>query len=108
MKASQQNLPDPLYVIFEQHLYHFQEDHLDRKTFIAQVINDYLSFLRKKNITVPRSLEDSIVQELAKQVHAMLTKKIYGFLTIQDFQKKAPPAAKRKAKALYGKLGKRA
>lgn len=108
MKATKQNLPDPLYVIFEQHLYHFHDEGLDRKTFIAQVIKDYLAFLRKKNITVPRSLENSIIEELANQVHTMLVKKIYGFLTIQDFQKKAPPAAKRKAKASYGKLNKRA
>jgi hypothetical protein len=108
MKASQLTSPDPLFVIFEQHLYHFQDDALDRKTFIAQVIQDYLAFLRKKNITVPRSLEDSIIEELTDQVQAMLVKKIYGFLTIQDFRKKAPSAARRKAKVLYGKLNKRA
>ena len=104
MKEAQQTVPDPLYVIFEQHLYHFQDDDIDRKTFVIQVVQDYLSFLRQKKISIPRSLEGAIVEELAAQVHTLLIKKIYGFLTIQDYQKQIPNAAKRKAKSLYGKL----
>ncbi|MBI2712705.1 MAG: hypothetical protein HYX41_07630 [Bdellovibrio sp.] len=108
MKESQPNQPDPLYVIFENHLYQFQDDTIDRKTFVIQVVEDYLSFLRRKKIAIPRSLEGQIIEELANQVHTLLIKKIYGFLTIKDFQKRAPVAAKRKAKALYSKLNKRA
>ncbi len=95
---------DPLYVIFEQHLYNFQDSDSDRKTFILEVVSDYLNFLRKKNITVPRSLEQQIVEELYTQVNTMLVKKIYGCLTIQDYQTKLPKTSKRRAKSRYSKL----
>jgi hypothetical protein len=96
---------DPLYVIFEQHLCNFQDPEIDRKTFIAQVIAEYLSYLRKKNITVPRALEQPIVEELANQVNTMLVKRIYGCYSIQEFQQKAVKKThKRKARARHAKL----
>ena len=97
---------DPLYVIFEQHLYNFQDPDVDRKTFIGNVINDYLSHLRKLNISVPKSLEGSICEELGHLVNTMLVKKIYGCLTIQEYQKKIPRIAKRKTRARYSRLQK--
>ncbi len=101
MKANQ---IDPLYTIFEQHLYNFQDSDTDRKTFIGKVIQEYLVYLRKMNITVPKSLEEPIVEELASQVNTMLVKKIYGCLTIQDYQRKVPSSTKRRARARYSKL----
>jgi hypothetical protein len=99
---------DPLYVIFEQHLFNFQDPEVDRKTFICQVVADYLSYLRKLNITVPRSLEQPIVEELAAQVNTMLVKKIYGCLSINEFhQKTVTRVAKRKARTRYSKLSAR-
>ena len=110
MRTAKQATPvqtDPLYTIFEQHLYNFQDPEADRKTFIGNVINDYLTHLRKLNITVPKSLEEPIIEELATQVNTMLVKKIYGCLTIQDYQKKVPTATKRKVRARYSKLTRR-
>lgn len=75
---------DPLYVIFEQHLFNFADPDSDRKTFIVNVVNDYLSYLRKNNIIVPKSLEQPIVEELGTQVNTMLVKKIYGCLNVND------------------------
>jgi hypothetical protein len=98
---------DPLFVIFEQHLYNFQDPEIDRKTFIGKVVGDYLTHLRKLNITIPHSLESSIVDELAAQVNTMLVKKIYGCLTIQEYQKRTPGAVKRKARAQYSRLAKK-
>ena len=97
---------DPLYVIFEQHLYNFQDPDVDRKTFIGNVINDYLSHLRKLNISVPKSLEGPIVEELGHLVNTMLVKKIYGCLTIHEYQKRVPPIAKKKTRARYTRLAK--
>ncbi len=97
---------DPLYVIFEQHLYNFQDSDEDRKTFICKIIHEYLTHLRRMNIAVPRSLEQSIVEELYTQVNTMLVKKIYGCLTIQDYRGKQPKAAQRKARSRYTKLAK--
>ncbi|MGZ3698149.1 MAG: hypothetical protein ACXWP5_08440, partial [Bdellovibrionota bacterium] len=99
---------DPLYVIFEQHLYNFQDSDQDRKTFIGNVIQEYLTHLRKLNIVVPKSLEHSIIEELSSQVHTMLVKKIYGCLTIQDYQRKQPSTVRRRARTRYTKLTSRA
>lgn len=100
---------DPLYVIFEQHLFNFADPDSDRKTFIAQVVADYIGYLRKNNIIVPKSLEQPIVEELGTQVNTMLVRKIYGCLTVNEF---ADPmgasvrAAKKKtAKTRYSKTG---
>ncbi len=95
---------DPLYVIFEQHLFHFQDSDLDRKGFIARVVQDYLKYLSKLNIIVPRSLEESIIEELGSQVHTMLVKRIYGCLTLDDYRKRQPKASKRRAKERYQRL----
>jgi hypothetical protein len=76
---------DPLYVIFEQHLFNFADPDSDRKTFIVNVVNDYLAYLRKNNIIVPKSLEQPIVEELGTQVNTMLVKKIYGCLNVTDY-----------------------
>jgi hypothetical protein len=95
---------DPLYVIFEQHLFNFQDPEIDRKTLILRIVTDYLDYLRKRNVTVPRSLEQPIVEELATQVNTMLVKKIYGCPNLHEFQRLAPPPQKRRARSRYGKL----
>jgi hypothetical protein len=95
---------DPLYTIFEQHLYNFQDSDSDRKTFITNIVRDYLIHLNKLNIVIPKSLEASVLEELADQVNTMLVKKIYGFLTIGDFQKKAQAPARKQANRRYSKL----
>jgi len=84
-KVSSSQQVDPLYVIFEQHLFNFSDSDSDRKTFITNVVNDYISYLRKNNIIVPKSLEQPIIEELGTQVNTMLVKKIYGCLSITDY-----------------------
>jgi hypothetical protein len=95
---------DPLYVIFEQHLFNFQESDADRKTFIVNIVNDYLTYLRKMRIVIPKSLESAIVEELAGQVNTMLVKKIYGCLSIEDYRKGAAATHKKKARSRYTRL----
>ena len=97
---------DPLYVIFEQHLYNFQDADADRKTFIGNVVKDYLTYLRKMNIVVPKSLEHAIVEELAGQVNTMLVKKIYGCLSIDEYRKGSGATLKKRARARYNRLSK--
>ena len=104
MGIGKQTQIDPLYVIFEQHLYNFQDSDSDRGTFINNIIQDYFSYLRKQNIAVPKSLETAIGEELFTQVSQMLVKKIYGCLTIADYQKRIPTIAKRKVSARYSRL----
>jgi len=76
---------DPLYVIFEQHLFNFVDPDSDRQTFISNVVAEYLTYLRKSNVIVPKSLEQPVVEELSTQVHTMLVKKIYGCLPVNEF-----------------------
>jgi hypothetical protein len=106
--ATKQSLEqlDPLYVIFEQQLYNFQDPDVDRKTFIGNVIQEYISHLRKLNISIPKSLEGPVVDELAAQVNTMLVKKIYGCLTIADYRKGVTPPARKKSSARYSVLNK--
>jgi len=104
-KTKDQAQLDPLFVIFEQHLYNFDDSDQDRKAFIGNVVAEYLTYLRKRNITVPKSLEQPIVEELGSQVNTMLVKKIYGCLTIKDFQRRLPTGEKRRARTRYTKLG---
>ena len=99
---------DPLYVIFEQHLFNFADPDSDRKTFIAQVVADYIGYLRKNSIIVPKSLEQPIVEELGTQVNTMLVRKIYGCLTVNQFADGAASgrrASKKRAKARVSKTG---
>lgn len=96
--------PDPLYVIFEEHLYNFQDSDSDRKTFILNIVNEYIKYLRMNNITIPRAFELSIVEELANQVNDMLVKKIYGNLTLTAFKKTISPQKKRRAREQYKKI----
>jgi hypothetical protein len=95
---------DPLYVIFEQHLFNFSDPEVDRKTFVAHVVVEYLEFLKKRSVFVPRSLESAIIEEIGSQVNTMLVKKIYGCLSLKDFQKGAPAQAKRRARKRYSRL----
>ncbi len=96
---------DPLYTIFEQHLFNFQDPNSDRKSFIEQIVKDYLSHIRKLGLSVPSEWEEHIFEELFFQVNTMLVKKIYGCLTINEFTAKVPTEQKKKAKARYQNLG---
>lgn len=98
---------DPLYVIFEQHLYNFQESEQDRTFFVKAVVEEYLAFLRKKNIAVPQAWEAQVVEELGLQVSSMLIKKIYGCLTLDDYRKQVAPKSRRQARTRYSKLATR-
>jgi hypothetical protein len=61
-------------------------------------------FLKKRNITVPRSLEMQVIEELFTQVNSMLVRKIYGFLSIEDYRKGIAWGQKKKAQKRYQKI----
>lgn len=103
-KGKREIQADPLYVIFEQHLFNFQDSDLDRKTFVSNVIRDYFSFLRKQQWSIPVAYEVTLTEELFDQVNAMLVKKIYGCLSLQDFQQGFSDPHKKQARAKYLKV----
>jgi hypothetical protein len=96
---------DPLYTIFEQHLFNFQDPNSDRGVFIQTIIQDYLSHMRRMGLSIPVEWEEHIFEELFFQVNAMLVKKIYGCQTIDEYTAKASSAAKKRARSNYKKLG---
>ncbi|NBU20978.1 hypothetical protein EBS43_06150 [bacterium] len=95
---------DPLFVIFEQHICNFSDPELNRKEFIHNVIQDYLRFLSKLKIVVPQSLAEPMIEELQSQVNVMLIKKIYGYLSIQEYQKNLPKTQREKVRSKYKRL----
>jgi hypothetical protein len=95
---------DPLYVIFEKHLFAFQDPNSDRKTFVAGIVTEYMTFLQKQKIAIPRGLETVVREELATQVETMLIKKIYGCLNLTDYVSGTSVTVKRRATKNYESL----
>jgi hypothetical protein len=99
---------DPLFTIFEQKLLSFEDEGMDRQSFVRGVVEEYVSYLRKLNIAIPAHLEKHVVEELMQQVTAMLVKKMYGCLTIKDFADGVPESRKKRVKRAYTRLRKTA
>ena len=97
---------DPLFVIFEQHLFNFQNSDGDRRAFVNGVIQDYIAYLSKNNIVIPQALRHFTLEELTNQIQTMLVKKIYGCLNIQKFRESLTPQVKKRARTRYTKLKK--
>lgn len=106
MKLVKNTQPDPLYVIFEEHLLNFQDSDADRRTFIGNIVLDYITYLRKMNIIVPKNMEMAVYEELGAQVNTMLVKKIYGCPSVVEYQKGVPMSIKKRAKRTYKRLKK--
>ncbi len=94
---------DPLFVIFEKQLFQFHDADQDRGTFVKNVVSEYLAFLRRSSIAVPRALESAVFEELEAQVHVMLTKKMYGCLSLTEYREKTPDGARKAAAVKYKK-----
>ncbi len=97
-------MTDPLFVIFEQHLFNFQDSESDRRTFVSTIVQEYISYLRRNKVAIPKNLEASVAEELAQQVNTMLLKRIYGCLSIEEFRNKTPKIQKKRAKTRYSSL----
>jgi len=103
-KTSTNSKIDPLYVIFEKQLYDFNDSNIDRATFINNVIEEYLFFLKQNNLSVPKKIEKMIFEELSVQVGTMLTKKIYGFMNVSEYCNQVDSKQKKTAKSKFKKL----
>ena len=76
---------DPLYVIFEQHLYDFNDDSEEESVFIDKVVNDYPKFLHSCGSIVPAKLQKQIAEDLRDQVGEMLHKRFLGLKEGKEF-----------------------
>ncbi|MGZ3695886.1 MAG: hypothetical protein ACXWQO_17475, partial [Bdellovibrionota bacterium] len=67
---------DPLFIIFEKHLYDFNYE--SRDLFIAGVVSDYLAHLLKQKAMVPPAWKGHLEKTLFDEVSDMLVRKLYG------------------------------
>lgn len=74
---------DPLFRIFEKHLYEFNYE--TRDNFITTVVREYLAFLvQERKVMIPASRRTSLESAIAEDVSDMLVRKIYGCLQVED------------------------
>jgi hypothetical protein len=66
------NTIDPLYTIFEQHLFNFQDPNADRNVFIEAVVKEYLTHVRRLGLAVPAEWEHQIFEEFFLDVQGLL------------------------------------
>ena len=99
---------DPLFIIFEKHLYDFNYD--SRDLFIKGVVEEYIQHLTRQKVVVPVLWRSHLEKTLAEEVSDMLVRKLYGCLTVEEFkektEEKAPEVleARREARKRYQKL----
>ena len=77
---------DPLFVIFERHLYHSSTENISTTAFITNVVQDYISYLLCQGVNIPTSVRPSLVEDLTEEVREMTLKKTYGRVSIVEFQ----------------------
>lgn len=78
---------DPLFIIFEKHLYDFNYE--SRELFLKSVVEDYMGHLVKQKVVVPPSWRTHLEKTLTEEVSDMLVRKLYGCLTVEEFKEKA-------------------
>jgi hypothetical protein len=98
---------DPLFIIFEKHLYDFNYE--SRERFIVSVVEDYLDHLKQQKVMVPPSWKSHLEKTLAEEVSDMLVRRLYGCLTVEEFKEKASASddivtARKEARKRYQKL----
>jgi len=91
---------DPLYIIFERHLYRSSTEGQSTQAFIDAVVQDYLSYLTTQDVHIPAKVRPALLEDLREEVREMTLKKTYGSVSVSEFQdqsqKKSPRAPGRK------------
>ena len=77
---------DPLFIIFEKHLYDFNYE--SREFFVKGVVDEYISHLVRQQVVIPPAWKSHLDKSIAEEVSDMLVRKLYGCLTVEEFQAK--------------------
>jgi hypothetical protein len=80
---------DPLYVIFERHLYRSSTEGVSTKAFIDAVVQDYLVYLSNMGVHIPGKVRPALVEDITEEVREMTLKKTYGSVSVSEFQEQA-------------------
>ena len=101
---------DPLFIIFEKHLYDFNYE--SRELFLKGVVEEYITHLVRQKTVIPPAWKTHLEKTIFEEVSDMLVRKLYGCLTVEEFKAKAAAnddkveilAVKREARKRYQKL----
>lgn len=78
---------DPLYYIFEQHLFNALVEDEGTDAFLSRVVEDYVGRLIESGTVIPREVLPTVQQDLREEVLEMLRKKTYGHFNLADFRR---------------------
>lgn len=81
---------DPLFIIFEKHLYDFNYE--SRELFLKGVVDEYISHLVRQQVVIPPAWKTHLDKTITEEVSDMLVRKLYGCLTVEEFQAKQEEA----------------
>lgn len=77
---------DSLYKLFEQHLHSMDCASETQEEFIFKVVECYVMELLQL-AHIPIQYLSHLQEDLEEEVHQMLSKKTYGFYSIQEYRK---------------------
>ena len=77
---------DPLFRIFEQHLFNAMVEDETTADFVGRVVTEYIKSLAAIG-SVPHGHRDTLEIDLREEVFEMLRKKTYGHFSLNEFRK---------------------
>ena len=77
---------DPLFRIFEQHLYNSMVEDESTAEFLERVVGEYVRCLTQQG-TIPHEHRSVIENDLKDEVLEMLRKRTYGHFSLAEFRK---------------------
>lgn len=78
---------DPLYDIFERHLFNSLVEDESTDLFLQRVVEAYLRRLTSSGTVIPNEFRSSIEGDLRDEILQMLRKKTYGYFNLAEFRK---------------------
>jgi hypothetical protein len=77
---------DPLFMIFEQHLFNALVEEETTDEFLNRVVKDYISELCTDGL-IPANRISELEIDIREEVLEMLRKKTYGHYSLKEFRK---------------------
>ena len=77
---------DPLYSVFEQHLFTALVEDETTEEFLQRVVVDYVARLLAGGTTIPQNFRESMEADIREEVLEMLRKNTYGHLTLRSYR----------------------